>query len=89
MSIYSGFLHGMVEPFKFKRDDAWWHFYLGDHLIAMLRKSGKHWEVVVTGKMTDDVPRLVKGFATRRAGIDYALQVHESTKETYNDKYKR
>lgn len=89
MSKYSGFINGKCLPFVFKKhgNDGWKKFFLGDQFIALLippsYKPG--WSVIVD-KVENHLqtPSLVEGFVSRHAAIDYALQTHIKTRDTYH-----
>lgn len=85
---YSGYVKGDILPYRFTRngDKSGWRFYLGDCLIADLRKDFRdRWVCIVQGQLSHYlVPRMVSGFLSRQDAVDYALKVHELTYETYN-----
>ncbi len=90
MSKYFAWLDGDDTPydFEFKKFVHGYKFYLGDVCICQLSKttirSKTTWNCIVLGLLHEDVPKLVNGFATRHAAIDYALKTHSRTKGRYN-----
>ncbi len=61
-------------------------FSLGKNAICQLAQKKKGgWSVIVSGDLVKGVPRLVHGFRIRHDAIEYALQVHELTREQYGD----
>jgi ribosomal protein L15 len=95
MSKYSGIINGTFYCFVFKKHKGhkgWYNFYLGQYHICQLvpkttRKNldkPSSWSVIVANELPATTPRLVHGFKTRMDAVDYALQVHELTRNTYN-----
>jgi len=86
-SKYFAFIDGKPHDFRFKKrqsDDGNWLFYLGEHFIAILGKKTfgvdkGSWFAIVQGDLPVTTPRLVYGFVSRHAAIDYALLIHEKT----------
>lgn len=90
MSKWFAFVEGKPHDFKFKRHGNWDHwkqFWLGDTFIChVIRDKGKAgWSVIVADvEDRKQTPVKVEGFVSRHACIDYALQVHPKTRDTYN-----
>ena len=92
MSKYCGFINEQVYSFIFKKHShkGWYNFYLGKYYICQIAPKYnrettkiKSWTVIVDGHVDKEALRMVHGFATRHDAIDYALLVHELTKENY------
>ena len=87
MSKYFGWINGEPFDFHFKPygDGVFTRVYLGEHLICdVSNEKRKGWAVIVQGKLSDQIPRLVEGFKSRYSAIEYALKVHPLTSSKYN-----
>jgi hypothetical protein len=87
MGKYFGWVNKECYDFKYKPlgDGMFTNVYLGEHLICQTAKNHRgRFCVIVQGKVADNIPRLVEGFATRWDAIQYALKVHLLTADYYN-----
>lgn len=58
-----------------KTDEDVYHAYLGKEPIARISKEYNSWTVVVLFPVSPGCERIVRGFATRKLALFYALSV--------------